>query len=250
MHIIAIVNAKGGSAKSTAAINLAVAGSRAGRRVLIVDLDEQCTASGFMLGLEESGDQVQLRAAPDPELPDVMSVALGDYTLADAVFETRFPGLDLLQGSAKIENTKAYLADDPGLPARLLEAIRSSEYDLVIIDTPGRFGIEIRLAIMLCDEVYFPILRDLETLTSLGETQAIAAKYSRPVRVWPHAFGTGKADREYLEDDILQNVECDGFLEEVPFYKDMDVRIKANRSPLDPKSKVALAYEKIAAEFH
>jgi chromosome partitioning protein len=44
---IAIVQTKGGVGKTTIAVNLAVERSRQGRNVLLVDADEQATATGF-----------------------------------------------------------------------------------------------------------------------------------------------------------------------------------------------------------
>jgi len=44
---LALVQVKGGVGKTTIAVNVAVQRSRAGRNVLLVDADEQSTASGF-----------------------------------------------------------------------------------------------------------------------------------------------------------------------------------------------------------
>ena len=47
MHTIAIINAKGGSGKTTLALHLAVADVQQGRNVAVLDLDPQGTAAGW-----------------------------------------------------------------------------------------------------------------------------------------------------------------------------------------------------------
>jgi chromosome partitioning protein len=50
--IIAIINNKGGVGKTTVACNLADALGRLGKRVLVVDLDSRCNATGLLIPKE------------------------------------------------------------------------------------------------------------------------------------------------------------------------------------------------------
>ena len=56
MHTIAVINAKGGSGKTTLALHLAVADVQQGRDVAVVDLDPQLTAANWS----------QRRSSPEP----------------------------------------------------------------------------------------------------------------------------------------------------------------------------------------
>ena len=66
MKTLAVLSRKGGTGKTTLAVNLAVAAERAGHRVAIVDLDSQVSAS-------EWGDW---REAETPEVISVHSARL------------------------------------------------------------------------------------------------------------------------------------------------------------------------------
>ena len=56
MHTIAIINAKGGSGKTTLALHLAVGDVQQGRNVAVIDLDPQLTAVNWS----------QRRSLPEP----------------------------------------------------------------------------------------------------------------------------------------------------------------------------------------
>src|SRR5436190_22466530 len=88
--ILALINNKGGVAKTTTAVNLsaALAGSR--DRVLLIDLDSQ-GAAGLCLGVP--------RAEFKPSIADAL---LRSEPLAKLVRHTRLPGLDLVTGSNEL----------------------------------------------------------------------------------------------------------------------------------------------------
>src|SRR5918912_2572085 len=97
--LLAVINSKGGVGKTSTAVNLAAALSRKGRRVLLVDLDSQGSAS-FHLGVE--------RKALAPGSAEVL---LDGMNARKAIRETSVEGLDLLTGSMALASADVALAD-------------------------------------------------------------------------------------------------------------------------------------------
>ena len=88
--IVAVVNNKGGVGKTTTAVNLGAALASPRRRVLLVDLDSQASAS-IWCGVRRS----RLR-------PSAASVLLHDFPVEQAVRPTATPNLDILTGSIEL----------------------------------------------------------------------------------------------------------------------------------------------------
>ena len=107
MRTIAVIARKGGSGKSTVAVQLAVAAHRRGRRVLVADSDPQRSAT------------VALRGRSDPG-PDVGETDAGDLYAQQVA--ARNAGYDLM-----IIDTPAVLEDE------LAQAIVISDLSLLVI---------------------------------------------------------------------------------------------------------------------
>lgn len=132
MTRIAVTNLKGGVAKTTTAIGLAEALADTGRRVLLVDLDPQGTASRW-LGVPADG-----RA-----FLDVLADADG-ARVDDLVSETGVENLDVIPSGAWLSGAERTLASEPGAETILrerLDALPQSRWRYTLLDLPPALGL-------------------------------------------------------------------------------------------------------------
>ena len=126
--IVALVSKKGGVGKTTSTVNLAAALASRGRRVLVVDLDSQGSAT-LSLGLSRGQ---AARSAAD--------LLLGGVSAADCVQATSTPNLDLIPASADLIHADFELGSLRTKERRLRDRLGDlpAAYDFVFIDcSPG-----------------------------------------------------------------------------------------------------------------
>lgn len=122
--VIAVNLRKGGSGKTTTAINLAAALHKTGRRTLLLDVDPQANAT--------------LAIGVDPlSTPTTIVDLLQNSKLntVDAIFRTNH-GMHLISGHPDLAKTEANIkAGQTGLLKGILEPLQE-QYDFIVIDTP------------------------------------------------------------------------------------------------------------------
>ena len=121
--IIVVTNRKGGTGKTTTAVNLAAEFAAGGERVLLLDLDTQGHCA-LGLGVRvESGR------------PTVHSVLQGQGALDEALLKTGWEGLDLVPADPDFQH--GMMPDDDRVLARALqESSIAARYDRILIDSP------------------------------------------------------------------------------------------------------------------
>lgn len=169
MRAIAVMSDKGGTAKTTTAINVAVGLARRGRRTLVVDCDGQANASLVLL---------RGRGATPPTLRHVL---LNEAGAVDAVRPTGVAGLAILPADAALAEVNLILAGEMGRERRLKLALTDVEraYDFVLLDTsPSRCLVNVNV-LNYAGEVLVPVDPGLFALSGLGRLQEAVAEVRR-----------------------------------------------------------------------
>lgn len=147
MPTIAITNQKGGTAKTTTAINLAAGLAEVGERVLLVDLDPQGSATAG-LGRDIYGSERSVYDALLEEVP-----------IEELVFPVDIPGLHLLPSSVDLAGAERELERDLGWHVVLRDALSrvKDDYEYIIIDCPPSLGPLMISALVASEYFVIPI---------------------------------------------------------------------------------------------
>jgi chromosome partitioning protein len=152
MRVIAIVNQKGGCAKTTTTVNLAAALASDGARVLVVDLDPQAHAT-LALGIDP--DNV------DENLYEILAEPGGGERLQEIILEAG-KNLDLAPSGIVLSALEQKLASErvDARTERLSAAVDSlpeGTYEYVLIDCPPNVGLLTFNALRAASEVIIPL---------------------------------------------------------------------------------------------
>lgn len=152
MQCVAIVNHKGGTGKTTTAVNLAVALAKKGKKVLAIDFDPQGSLS-YYFGIE------RLR----PSLADLF---YGEAT-ASQVIQTR-ENVDILPTDTRLADLELSMATARNRE-HLLEQVLlpiAEPYDYLLIDCAPSLSLLTVNALTAADKVLIPL--QLEVLSLQG----------------------------------------------------------------------------------
>lgn len=148
MRQIAFVNEKGGTCKTTLAVNVAAwLAQERGARVLLCDLDTQGHA-GKSLGVDVRG----LR----PTVADLLREP--GVQVNDVVISTGVKNLSLLPGNKELAELPVQIAHLPDRETRLRQKLSDlAGYDYVIFDSPPSMGLAVQNVLLATEEVVVPV---------------------------------------------------------------------------------------------
>jgi len=148
MRRIAFVNEKGGSSKTTFAVNTAAYFAiDKGKKVLLLDTDPQGQVARS-LGLSH-----------DEHRPNISDLLLGQgIKLREAIHPTRIDGLSVICSDRRMNDFPIKYADRPDRFQRLSKVLaRLTGFDLLIFDTPPSMGLITQNVLLATDEIVIPV---------------------------------------------------------------------------------------------
>ncbi|CAN7753129.1 plasmid partitioning protein RepA [Mesorhizobium sp. LjNodule214] len=185
LQILAVVNFKGGSGKTTTAAHLAQYLALTGHRVLAIDLDPQASLSslhGFQPELDQTKSLYDAIRYDDEKVP-----------LSEIIKPTNFPDLDIVPANLELQefeyDTPLAMTDRSSnvgrafftrISAALTEV--DDRYDVVVIDCPPQLGYLTITALTAATSVLITIHPQMLDVMSMGQFLLMLGNILEPIR--------------------------------------------------------------------
>ena len=230
MKILAVVNQKGGTAKTTASVNLAAAMARRGKRVLLVDLDPQASLTEYFYPGQDFNPMIYHALIEGAEIEPTK---LGEL-------------IELIPATIDLAAAEIQLPAKRNQETTLKRFLRKyADRDLIIIDCPPSLGVLTTNALTAANMVLVPVITELmaqrtvklivNTVKDVQETEL-----NTELKIW-RILATRYDKRLLHHQEVLQVMRnsYNGQLYPEPLlerarYKDA-VSAKADVSELDPE---------------
>lgn len=157
-EVIAFANQKGGVAKTTTTLNLAVAFAESGYRVLCIDLDPQGN-----LTMSQGID-------PDKVEKSLYDVLVNDLPISEIIVKRE---IDIAVASIDLAGAEIAMSTKIGRERSLEKALKEvgGDYDFVCIDTPPSLGLLTINALTAATKVIVPVQCEYLSMRGLVQLQ-------------------------------------------------------------------------------
>lgn len=157
--IISICNQKGGTGKTTTAVNLSSALAAMDKRILIVDVDPQGNATS---GVGINKNEIK---------KSVYDILLNKISAQEAIVETNYKNLHIVPCNINLTGAEIELVGALSRETRLkrsLEAVKEA-YDYIFIDSPPSLGLLTLNAFVASDSILIPIQCEFYALEGVSQ---------------------------------------------------------------------------------
>lgn len=170
--IIGICNQKGGTGKTTTAINLSSYLALSGSKTLLVDMDPQGNAtSGVGFNSEEKNS--------------IYDVIAGRVSLKQSIYPTQWPHLQIIPSSISLTGGEIELVNLENRELLLQETLRETQEDFsyIIIDAPPSLGLLTVNVLGASEDLIIPVQCEyyaLEGVSKLARTTELIRERLNP----------------------------------------------------------------------
>lgn len=157
--VIAVCNQKGGTGKTTSAINLAAYLALANKKILLIDIDPQGNAtSGLGIDKNSLGKTIY-------------HVLINHIEIEKVILSTKLKNLFLIPSNPQLTGAEIELVELEGRERKLNSAIHKirSLYDYILIDCPPSLGLLTVNALTASDATLIPIQCEYYALEGLSQ---------------------------------------------------------------------------------
>lgn len=243
--IIAILNQKGGVGKTTTCINLAAYLAKAGKSVLVCDMDPQGNSTSG-LGINKNDLQATL-----------YDVLFSKISASKVTQKTRDNGLFLLPSNSDLANAEVELVSQEARESKLKQVLTDLDYDYVLIDCPPSLGLLTINALTAADEVLIPVQAEYYALEGLSQLLTVVQQIKKGLNPDLSVLGvviTLYDSRNSLSEQVKK--ELDSFFGDKLFETVIPRNVRLAEAPSfgrtimehDKWSKGARAYKSLAKE--
>ena len=182
--IIAVANQKGGVAKTTSVINIGAGLALKGKKVLLVDTDNQSHLSRF-LGYNGTDDK--------PTISELIwqTVSKVQKPVSEAIRKSEL-GVDYIPSNFMLAGIISILgtdSDSTGVFSRLFSDGTFDEYDYIIIDCPPTLDLLVSNALKACDKVLIPVQSDFWAYEGVDQILATLQRAKQASDIKPYVLG-------------------------------------------------------------
>ncbi len=262
--ILSVISFKGGVAKTTTSVCLAVCLAEKGYKVLVIDMDSQGNASAYLSAYDPRSE--------DPCIADVLyraSSSKSPVTLEEVMCETDYENLYIVPSNFRFSDADARMKSESsaGADTRLKYAIEdlNEDFDYIIVDCGPRLDMTTTNAIVALEagnrasSIIIPIKVDGFAIAGVSQTIDVINRTARDRRTQPRPW-------RILRTMVEQNTQAykiglEQLKEVIPnanyFVAKIDKSTAVPESSLAmeplvtyaPTSKPALAYRMLADEI-
>jgi len=246
--IISVCNQKGGTGKTTTAVNLSAALGELNKKILIVDADPQGNATS---GVGVNKNELEI---------SIYDVFLNKCSAEDAIISGVYQNLDIIPCNISLTGAEIELVGALSRETRLKKAVEPlrDRYDYIFIDSPPSLGLLTLNALVASDGIIVPIQCEfyaLEGVSQLMNTLSLVKDGLNPNLTIEGVLLTMADFRTNLTTEVINEIR--GYFKEKVYQTIIPRNIRLSEAPshgkpinkYDNQSIGAQRYRELASEL-